>query len=657
MLDKSRAKSDIDPLEIKHIAFLGKTNYDYAVKASKIFSEIQEEVKGEEFFEVDRASQIKIAYRFLAASIKRKELNDIPVDVFKNIMGPTATLDFPGGVSDVMVVPLIEVLGNDEQQKIWLPLLKERKVTGAYCQTELSHGSDVQSLQTEAHYDSKKNVFVLNTPCLEATKWWPGDLTNLASIIVVFAQTFHEGKKLGVLPFLVRIRDEVAHTPLPGIEVGDIGPKFGYYSRENGFLRFSNFEVPKSSLLNRFIDISESGDLELLGDPKIIYAAMMKVRSMLIANSGFFIGFGASIAIRYSIKRTQFLDANKREIPVIEYQLQRFKLFPTIAKAYVISLAFIEIERFVLDMIAETDKGEFNKLQESHIYLSGGKAFYTAWVMKGLTTCMESCGGHGYSIFSGIPHLMYVSFANTILEGENTMISQQVGQFVLKQFSKLKKNRGEKIEGQASYLAEDNQISGNFEEAVRSVQVAKLFQKAALWLVEHIHESVKHLEHKKKKDAISSKLGIKLFELSKLHTLAFTIKFAYKTLEQCSHAPTKAAVHRLLQLFSVESLLECGALFLVSKTLNPKNFLTLREIQEELLNTIHPDAARLADGFSISESFPRSALSGEDDNPYQVLLERAKTLGQLNHHKDFLVQSYLENIRKTSVESFPNIKL
>ena len=39
--------------------------------------------------------------------------------------------------------------------------------------------------------------------------------------------------------FIVQVRSLATHQPLPGITVGDIGPKFGYNGVDNGFLRFN----------------------------------------------------------------------------------------------------------------------------------------------------------------------------------------------------------------------------------------------------------------------------------------------------------------------------------------------------------------------------------------------------------------------------------
>ena len=32
-----------------------------------------------------------------------------------------------------------------------------------------------------------------------------------------------------------------SHKLLPGVITGDIGPKFGYDTKDNGFMRFTNF--------------------------------------------------------------------------------------------------------------------------------------------------------------------------------------------------------------------------------------------------------------------------------------------------------------------------------------------------------------------------------------------------------------------------------
>ena len=49
----------------------------------------------------------------------------------------------------------IELLGTAEQAKKWRDLVMNFQAIGGYGQTELGHGSNVQGLETEAHYDEK----------------------------------------------------------------------------------------------------------------------------------------------------------------------------------------------------------------------------------------------------------------------------------------------------------------------------------------------------------------------------------------------------------------------------------------------------------------------------------------------------------------------
>lgn len=68
------------------------------------------------------------------------------------------------------------------------------------------------------------------------------------------------------------------HRPLPGIEVGDIGPKYGFTGKDNGYLRFENFRIPRTNLLSRYMSIDKEGNMQMHGNPKILYSVMMFTR-------------------------------------------------------------------------------------------------------------------------------------------------------------------------------------------------------------------------------------------------------------------------------------------------------------------------------------------------------------------------------------------
>lgn len=63
----------------------------------------------------------------------------------------------------------------------WPPPAPPPQIIGTYAQTELGHGTFVRGLQTVAVYDEAARQFVVHSPCLEATKWWPGGLGKTAT--------------------------------------------------------------------------------------------------------------------------------------------------------------------------------------------------------------------------------------------------------------------------------------------------------------------------------------------------------------------------------------------------------------------------------------------------------------------------------------------
>ncbi|KAG6439335.1 hypothetical protein O3G_MSEX000686, partial [Manduca sexta] len=148
-----------------------------------------------------------------------------------------------------MFVPTIMNQASEEQAAEWLPKALSMQIIGTYAQTELGHGTFIRGLETTATYDPKTEEFVLQSPTLTSHKWWPGGLAHTANHCIVVAQLYTNGTCYGVHPFFVQIRDLETHMPLPGISVGEIGPKLGFNTANNGFLRFDQYRIPRKNML------------------------------------------------------------------------------------------------------------------------------------------------------------------------------------------------------------------------------------------------------------------------------------------------------------------------------------------------------------------------------------------------------------------------
>uniref|UniRef100_A0A915MIC2 Uncharacterized protein n=1 Tax=Meloidogyne javanica TaxID=6303 RepID=A0A915MIC2_MELJA len=110
---------------------------------------------------------------------------------------------------------------------------------------------------------------------ITATKWWPGALGKSVNYAVVIAQLWTNGKCYGPHPFWVQLRDLETHKSLPGITLGDIGPKLGTPSNDNGFLRFENYRIPRKHMLMKHAKVLPSGEYAPPLHAKVGYTSMM----------------------------------------------------------------------------------------------------------------------------------------------------------------------------------------------------------------------------------------------------------------------------------------------------------------------------------------------------------------------------------------------
>ena len=103
--------------------------------------------------------------------------------------------------------------------------------------------------------------------------------------------------------------------------MGDIGPKLGFNMKDNGYLAFKDFRVPRNSLLARYVTVSRDGGFSTQGDKKILYSVMMLTRIYILVDAAHNFSTGLTIALRYAHVRTQFKDKAGSDVerPLIDY--------------------------------------------------------------------------------------------------------------------------------------------------------------------------------------------------------------------------------------------------------------------------------------------------------------------------------------------------
>jgi len=557
-----------------------------------------------------------------------------------------------GSLHNIMFIPTIVNLADDKQVEKYLEDSWSLKIFGAYAQTELGHGSDVQSLETTATFDPSTDEFILNSPTITSTKWWPGELGITANHAVTHAQLYINGKHYGLQTFVVQIRDLETHMPMKGIIVGDIGAKLGYETKDNGYLRFDNVRIPRENMLMRYTKVDKDGKFTRQGNDKIGYATMMFVRLKLIEGAHYNVSLTATIATRYAAFRKQFKDENGKERTILNYQLHLNKLLPVIATTYAMNAGHKKIVKLYYEMMRNIkEKEDFSTMNELHSLLSGCKAMYTFDCLAGVETCRQACGGHGYSDYSGIPSVFRAYSPNVTLEGDNTVMALQTARYLLKAAQKAM--NGGRLLGSVEYLKHMTEIvsvqkcNANSKQDFGSLEVIDkaLQASAAQLLYKAVQKFAKLMgEGASMKEVWDRRAGIDLYEASRAHIYYFTFRsFVQMIKEDTKDEKIAKVLTKLCLLYGIQKLLDFPLGVAESGYFLPVHFTYLKEKKEDLLDELRPEAVALTDAFAYRDECLNSALGLSNGKIYETMYEWATTKNPLNNGKPN--EGYMKNLK------------
>jgi len=633
-------------IERSHASFDSKSMslYLFGTTYLEQLNRILSIVQHEEAFDKKRLNYQGRDARFRHALRKEKRLIQIAKDhkwSEEDMSMAEMLIDMPGPFSlhKSMFLKTLHEQGDEEQQKMFTEPARNYQIIGCYAQTELGHGSNVQGLETTATYDKTTQEFIIHSPSLTASKWWIGGLGRSADHAVVMAQLYSNGKRFGPHPFVVPIRDIKTREPLPGRVIGDIGPKLGYQTTDNGMILFDKVRIPHNHLLARFSRIDpQSGQYIKPDNAKLAYGTMTYIRAGIVQQARMVLARSAIVAIRYCSIRRQFadkdapvLDGKKpAENPVLDYQMVQYRVFPILAQAFACHYTGLEMFRLYNESQKNMNEGDFSLLADVHASSSGLKSLCTIMAAHAIEECRRACGGHGFSQASGLGALYADYLPQVTWEGDSYMITQQTGRYLFKTMRTLFQDRNAKLSSEnvtgeyiLRYLENPNEkskveYSGDFHDV-----------QAFIWAYGH-RAAFLVAQATRKRDIERrtwNSLLVDIYRCSVAHCQFLMVRNFARVLLYDETLKAKPALHHVMQL--VFELFACYTMdteaseFLASGYISPKQHVLLRNRVYSLLAQIRPEAVALCDSFAVPDYLLNSELGRSDGNVYQKLVEFA----------------------------------
>ncbi|XP_066452700.1 peroxisomal acyl-coenzyme A oxidase 2-like isoform X2 [Eleutherodactylus coqui] len=523
----------------------------------------------------------------------------------------------------------LNALGTDEQIAKWMPLAMDYKILGTYAQTELGHGTYLRGLETTATFDPTTQEFIIDTPQITATKWWPGDLGKTSTHAMVLAQLYSNGQNYGMHPFIVQIRSLKDHSPLPGISVGDIGPKMALEYLDNGYLIMRNIRIPKENMLSRYTQVLPDGSYVKSGSDKINYFSMIAVRVSILRDEVLEALMKAcTISVRYSaVRRQSELKPGDREPKILDYQTQQYKLLPLVASCYAIDFTIKYVNTFYNNAFSEIRMENFNSLPELHAITAGMKAFATEICSNGVEVCRKACGGHGYSLYSGLPSLYTNVTASCTYEGENTVLHLQVARFLVKCFAAAQS--GTPLPTSTAYLSSPSASGCQATTPVDFLNpevYLKAYECRAYRLIASAARKLQNLVQSGVEQHLAWNSGsVELVKASIAHSHFLSVKVFISALNSLPDQPdVKAVLKRLCDLYALHGIVTSAGDFLQHGYLSGKQLDVVTTAYLGLLAELRKDAVLLVDAFDFTDEQLLSALGMYDGNVYHSLLEWAQ---------------------------------
>ncbi|NLU78891.1 acyl-CoA oxidase [Micromonospora sp. HNM0581] len=532
----------------------------------------------------------------------------------------------------------VAALGTRRHHDAYLRDIISGRILGCFAMTETGHGSDVQQLRTTCTYDPQTQTFDLHTPHEAARKDYIGNAARDGRMAVVFAQLVTDGRQHGVHAWLVPIRDAQGN-PLPGVRVGDAGPKAGLLGVDNGRLSFDHVTVPRDMLLDRYGQVAADGTYSspIEDDSRRFFTmlgTLVRGRVSVGGAASAATKSALTIAVRYGDIRRQFSTPDaEREVLLNDYLAHQRKLLPALATTYALHFAQAELVAALHEVQGGDGPVDEHRQRELESRAAGLKAAQTWHAARTIQLCREACGGAGYLAENRLPGLRADTDVFTTFEGDNTVLLQLVAKGLLTGY----RDEFGSLDGwgRASFVAEQVREMVLERTAARSLiqqlisAVPGRDEEVAVtdrgWQLKIFDDREKHLLEgaiRRLRNGASSKQDrpFDIFNDVQDHVLTaaaahidrVTLEAFVAGIEDATDPVVRALLSRVCDLYALSVIESHKGWLLEHGRITPARSKAITAVVNGLLKELRPQMRTLVDGFAIPDSWLHAAILREE---------------------------------------------
>jgi acyl-CoA oxidase len=379
---------------------------------------------------------------------------------------------------------------------------------------------------------------------------------------------------------------------LPGVQITDMGVKFGQNGVDNAALKFSNVRIPRENMLNKFTDVDESGNFysKFKTPAQRFFGVTEKLLSGRICIASMCTGASRAclyIAIKYAQQRMAVGPTGESDTPIFQYQLQQNALIPLLARTICLGLMH-------------------NKCKD--IYQNGGIGYkdellslccidktMNGWNLERVASiCRERCGGQGYLSNNKFGDYLACAHASLTAEGDNRVLMVKICKDMITNVTKKGHKLPEMSQCPFRGIAKMQDVTG-----LGALLDILKFREVTLYT--QLIEKQKELAHLGGYQVLMRETSEVMQNLAMAYGERHTLEHCINTLSKLSCPKNKEVMTRVFTLFGCELVFRDTGFYMIQGIISAQAAIHLDKERIMLIKSVALDVDDLLDCMNIAK--------------------------------------------------------